>query len=141
MNASTTTLHAKDLDWALWCARSCLEARHHPPTAYALSQTLQLILQQDGHEDALVLIQASLECLQGRIKPVVLEALIERWTPRPQRGDESSDLDPGPSRRALTTSQTMVRFEEATRLAVTALSMAPKTTEAHAFAHGISFHE
>jgi len=138
---------ADDLSVATCCAHMSLQAQAYPTIRDILYVLIiNLMATRIDSEDALVLLQASCECIKGEIKPKILESLLIQLTPSVPRNalprqtdDDSQTTNRKSPRQTMSTSQE--HFKGATRLAATALSMAPQTTEARAFVHGIKAFE
>lgn len=134
----------EDLDMAHWCARVTLATKAHTKRGDALHLLLNHLLQRTDNEDARVLIQAAMDCVVGEQSQEMLEALLKHLAPqqRPKIGILASSI-PHPQHTVASTTLEAVEtkletFRSATRLAATALSMAPKTPEAKAFACGLN---
>lgn len=138
---------ADDLIVAMCCARIVLLSQARPAINTALQVLIiNLMATRIDNEDALVLLQASCECIRGKIRPQTLERLLDQITPSPSRNvllRQANDSSQTTNRKSprQTTSTSQEHFEGATRLAATALSMAPQTTEARAFVYGIKAFE
>jgi len=131
------------MDMAQWCAQITLATLEHPHAEGVLRFLLNDLVQRTDNEDARVLIQTAMDCVMEEQPPKVLEALLRHLVPTPRRHESTLLANPStPQKKPATIpndvhENTLETFRSATRLAATALSMASKTPEAHAFAYGL----